>query len=175
MSIETTTATQEDYATAEVSVDLQNPLAETTFLIRLAPSRSQYAGKLCAELHAHPDIKIKKALAELGLDEDMIILEMVYVRAVTTGLPWKLFRFIAPAKTYRTLHELSSPSDIEPVAKLTDKHLAALSKDVAIKQLKRLNKDVLLQYVDLISTLRVSPEDTKSSIAEAIFNAATAA
>ena len=175
MSLENTTATQEDYATAEVNETLQNPLTETTFLIRLAPSRSEYAGKLCAEIHAASEIKIKSSLEELGLTDDMIVLEMAYVRSATTGLPWKLFRFIAPAKTYRTLHELCSPSDIEAIAQLTDKHLTALSRDMSIKQLKRLSKNALLQYADLISTIEVDADMTKGQIATKIFDAVVAA
>jgi hypothetical protein len=111
-------------------------IAELTFLLREAPAKSAFAGTFCAELRATSrNQKILKSLAELGLwhpTEECAI--NVIETWSNTQKNYKILRFTASPEVYRQLHELCSPGD-EDFARVTDRHMAALSVPVAIESL----------------------------------------
>jgi hypothetical protein len=112
-------------------------MAELTFALREAPSRSRWAGQLMAEVRAtSPEIKLLKAMLGLGLwhptDECAINVMETYRHPVKL---YKILRFTASPEVYRQLHELCSPPTEEDIARLTDSHIARLSVPTAIEAL----------------------------------------
>lgn len=111
-------------------------VTELTFLLREAPAKSAFAGTLCAELRATSrSQKILQSLADLGLwhpTEECAVNVIETWSSATKN--YKILRFTASPEVYRQLHELCSPGD-EDFAKVTDRHMAALSVPVAITAL----------------------------------------
>jgi hypothetical protein len=144
---------------------------ELTFVLREAPTQSGYAGQLCGEVRVTGNGRIIPVLRQMGLIDDesprMNILEKYQ------GNGFKILRFVADAETYRYLHSVCSPSNIEEVARITDAHLANLSIPTAEAELMKYTRPQLKQIaMQLPSYETLGSRPSKKKLAQFITNAA---
>lgn len=121
---------------------MQFQYPDHTFVVRVAPAQSAYAGQVCCELRCPGNLKVMQPLKDMGID---------YARVEWWQHPvkgWKLYRFSAPIADLLKLHEACAQPDIDAINQETHRHLAEMSIDIAaqhidsytVKQLRDLAK-----------------------------------
>lgn len=149
------------------------PIEELTFVLREAPTRSAYAGQLCAEVRTTTKSqKIIPVLKSLGLLDDEQPKVNILEKWTHPAIGWKLLRFSASPEVYRQLHELCSPSDIEDIARLTDAHMAELSQPAAYEEMIATcnNKELTAIAKHLPGFDQLGKRPSKRKLAEFIIN-----
>lgn len=135
-----------------------------TFLIRVAPPQSRYAGEVCAEIRCPVDEKVFAAINAAGVT----ISELE--RWVHPVKGWKLLRFTASPSDLLKLHEVCNAPDIESLDIETQSHLATMSLSLAaealtfqsLKELKALAQSLgiagvsRMKKVELLVALTIS-------------------